>query len=324
MRRAFLFYLAALILAVPGCSSSRNKDDRDEDRTDGGTGEKTESQVDGQVVGEDDNPSDESNEDNPFKDIDVEEFFKESPEEAAEMAADVVCTYLDDCMRQTVSCSITSQDSGNPGSSPRETVQVNCEVSEMDMSFDDCLGQMTVTIQEGFECADINSQQASQIEACFTALRTSDCVEITDELLREYEAALARGEDSGIGNLPPECMEVASVFDCGEPSGETDVSDPASTNVLSCIPNQIAACTCNDGSKGTQTCMPDRTYSPCICQQAIVPVSAGMGGGGMAGVGGGVPARCLAGAINECLCPDGSTGTQECIDGRSYSDCECD
>jgi len=310
------------MLMAFGCYDNHDDDDQQNGQTDGG-----DDTADGQSDDTDGIRSDRRNDNSDGEnsnDNDTEDILELTPEEFAEIAADAVCSYYEACRPQSVSCEISGSGfSDSSGFAPQEIIDVHCEVRTFDMGFDDCREEIGVgvAVQKGLECADITPQQARDIEACLSALNDGECVEITDEMLREYEAAIARGEDSGIGGMPDVCIGLEDIFECAESGGDVE------GDALSCEPGQRAACTCANGEKGTQTCLSDRTYSPCVCSQGITPVPvsgvAGMSGGA---AGGAVPISriCVEGEALPCFCTDGSSaGVAVCIDGSSISDCQC-
>lgn len=322
MRNTFLLSIAMMLLMAFGCFDSHDNGGQDEDRTDGGdetSDERTDDSNGKQSDGETDDSGKQSG------DINIDEFLELPPEEGAEIAAEAVCTYFEECMQQMVNCYVSGVSSiSGSGSPPEEIVNVHCQVRTVDMDFDECRDEVSVTVQAGLECAEITPQQEREIEACLSALINAECEEITEEQLREYEAAIARGEDSGTGNMPDECLGLDEIFDCAGPGYQIDVDSSGSA----CEPGDIAACTCPNGLKGTQDCLFDQTYSPCVCSGGGSFVSgsgvAGMGGGS-AGVGGAVPVppTCIEGETYPCICVDGSNGVQVCLDGYRSSACEC-
>jgi hypothetical protein len=306
-----------------GCFDSHDNGDPDENRADGGgdtEDERSDNSSGSQSNGETDHSDGENSDE-----IDIKEILSLPPQEGAKIAVDAVCAYFDACMRQAVSCAIsnTSAMSGS-GSSSQEMVNVRCEVKTVDMSFDECREEIGVGIQRGFECAEITPEQEGEIQACFSALNNEECVEVTEEKLREFEAAIARGEEPAIG-MPDACLGLAEIFSCGDSGDDSDVDSEGGIPAHPCVPDEIAACTCWNEQKGTQTCMPDRTYSPCVCVGDVTPATGVAGMGGSAGVGGAVPISpvCVEGETLTCACADGSLGSTVCLDGSSFSDCQC-
>lgn len=251
MKTTLCLSTALSILLISGCFASHSNDEHNDDQADGGNQD-----TDGLAEKPDNKESVETN---------VEKIFELSTEEGAEVAADLFCSFIEKCGTQRISCEVSSGVSASDsGGSPQEMrEEVHCEVrTRGDSSFDDCQGELTVTIQRGLECAEPSSQQERAFKECLLALNDGKCIEITDEVLREYEAAIARGDDSDtIGSVPEACLRLEEVFDCANEESESML--PA----IRCEPGQYAQCTCSDGQKGIQNCLLDRTYSPCECWQ---------------------------------------------------------
>jgi hypothetical protein len=234
-----------------------------------------------------------------------------SPDEGAEIMAEIICGYYERCPYSSVICS-----EGNS--------EVHCRVEEIPFKGDACLQLFSQTFAEAFKCAALTDEIERRANQCLKALRSAECIDVTDENLREYEKSIERGEDKAPGGVPESCIGLEDFFTCGDDESDEDIEvNPMSNR---CIPGESRTCVCPNGATGIKTCSADGMgFSTCNCPSDI-SVSAAPAGSGAdtAGAGGGVPeATRIVNQTISCVCGDGTVGVAVCLDGTGYSECQC-
>lgn len=133
------------------------------------------------------------------------------PQEAAQIATDVVCEYVERCGRISVAC--PDCDEGQ---------SCSCTADLHEVSFELCTDELGPELETGFGCEPLTPEEETAIDTCLAALPEHACV------TEEQAEAWANG---GGGNDPrlivPECEVLEDIrYRCFEQEVDPNTQTP--------------------------------------------------------------------------------------------------